>query len=96
MTTFDAILPTQERCYTSRYCDAPTQEVRILIKRWLAGKPIHGMKAGMYTVISADDEKIKVGCHTFSTNHIKWLANVLEEDVQVEEKFVEFVKQHIN
>lgn len=96
MTTFDAILPTQERCYTSRYCDAPTQEVRILIKRWLAGKPIHGMKAGMYTVISADDDKIKVGCHTFSTNHIKWLASVLEEDVQVKEKFIEFVKKHIS
>jgi hypothetical protein len=96
MTTFDAILPTHERCYTSRYCDAPTQEVRILIKRWLAGKPIHGMKAGVYTVISADDEKIKVGCHTFSTSHIKWLARVLEEDIQVEEKFIEFVKQHIN
>lgn len=96
MTTFDAILPTQERCYTSRYCDAPTQEVRILIKRWLTGKPIHGMKAGMYTVISVDDDKIKVGCHTFSTNHIKWLASALEEDVQVEEKFIEFVKKHIS
>lgn len=96
MTTFDAILPTKQKCYTSRYCDAPTQEVRILIKRWLAGKPIHGMKAGIYTVISADDDKIKVGCHTFSTKHIKWLAKVLEEDVQVEEKFIEFVNQCIN
>ena len=95
MTTFDAILPTQQQCYTSRYCDAPTQEVRILIKRWLAGKPIHGLKAGNYTVISVDDEKIKVGCHTFSTSHIKWLARVLEEDIQVEEKFIEFVKKHI-
>ena len=96
MTTFDAILPTQHLCHTSRYCDAPTQEVRILIKRWLAGKPIHGMKAGIYTVISVDDEKIKVGCHTFSTSHIKWLARVLEEDIQVEEKFIEFVMQHLN
>lgn len=96
MTTFDAILPTHELCYTSRYCDAPTQEVRILIKRWLADKPIHGMKAGHYTVVSVDSEKIKVGCHTFSTGHIKWLANVLEEGAQVEEKFIEFVKQHIN
>ena len=96
MTTFDAILPTQQRCYTSRYCDAPTQEVRILIKRWLAGKPIHGMKAGHYTVVSVDSEKIKVGCHTFSTRHIKWLAKVLEKDVQVEEKFINFVKRHIN
>lgn len=96
MTTFDAILPTQHRCYTSRYCDVPVQEVRVLIKRWLAGKPIHGMKAGMYTVISADDEKIRVGCHTFSTAHVKWLARVLEEDVQVEEKFIEFVKKHIS
>ena len=96
MTTFDAILPTQYRCYTSRYCDVPVQEVRVLIKRWLAGKPIHGMKAGMYTVISADDEKIRVGCHTFSTAHVKWLARVLEEDVQVEEKFIEFVKKHIS
>ena len=96
MTTFDAILPTQHRCYTSRYCDVPVQEVRVLIKRWLAGKPIHGMKAGIYTVISADDEKIKVGCHTFATNHVKWLAKVLEEDVQVEEKFIKFVKKHIN
>lgn len=95
MTTFDAILPTQYRCYTSRYCDVPTQEVRVLIKRWLAGKPIHGLKAGNYTVISADDEKIRVGCHTFSTSHIKWLAKALEEDIQVEEKFIEFVKQHI-
>lgn len=96
MTKFDAILPTQQLCYTSRYCNAPTQEVRVLIKRWLAGKPIHGMKAGMYTVVSADDEKIKVGCHTFSTDHVKWLAKVLEEDVQVEEKFIEFVKKHIS
>lgn len=96
MTTFDAILPTQQLCYTSRYCNAPVQEVRVLIKRWLAGKPIHGMKAGMYTIISVDDEKIKVGCHTFSTNHIKWLARVLEEDVQAEEKFINFVKQYIN
>lgn len=96
MTTFDAILPTQQRCYTSRYCEAPTQEVRVLIKRWLAGKPIHGMKAGIYTVVSVDAEKIKVGCHTFSTGHIKWLARVLEEDVQVEEKFINFVKKHIN
>lgn len=96
MTTFDAILPTHQHCYTSRYCDAPTQEVKILIKRWLAGKPIHGMKAGMYTIVSADDEKIRVGCHKFSTNHIKWLARVLEEDIQVEEKFINFVKKHIN
>ena len=96
MTVFDAILPTQQRCYTSRYCEAPTQEVRILIKRWLAGKPIHGMKAGPYTVVSSDAEKIKVGCHTFATNHIKWLAKVLEEDVQVAEKFIEFVKKHIS
>lgn len=96
MTKFDAILPTQHRCYTSRYCYAPTQEVRVLIKRWLAGKPIHGMKAGMYTVVSADDEKIKVGCHTFSPDHVKWLAKVLEEDVQVEEKFIEFVEKYIS
>lgn len=95
MTIFDAIFPTQEVCYTSRFCNAPTQEVRILIKRWLAGKPIHGMKAGPYTVVSVDSEKIKVGCHTFSTSHIKWLARVLEEDIQVEEKFIEFVKKHI-
>ena len=94
-TVFDAILPTPMQCYTSRYCSAPTQDVRILIKRWIAGKPIHGMKAGVYTVVSVDDEKIKVGCHTFSTNHIKWLAKVLEEDVQVEEKFIEFVKNLI-
>lgn len=96
MTTFDAILPTHQQCYTSRYCDAPTQEVRILIKRWLAGKPIHGLKAGAYTVVSADAEKIRVGCHTFSTSHIKWLAGVLEEDIQVEEKFIEFVKKYIS
>ena len=92
---FDAIFPAQYTCYTSRYCAAPTQDVRILIKRWLAGKPIHGMKAGMYTVVSVDDEKIRVGCHTFTTNHIKWIARVLEEDVQVEEKFIEFVKNRI-
>lgn len=92
---FDAIFPTQYTCYTSRYCAAPMQDVRILIKRWLAGKPIHGMKAGMYTVVSVDDEKIKVGCHTFTTNHIKWIARVLEEDIQVEEKFIEFVKNLI-
>lgn len=95
-TSFDAIFPTQYTCYTSRYCNAPTQEVRVLIKRWLAGKPIHGLKAGMYTVISADDEKIRVGCHTFSTAHVKWLARVLEEDIQVEEKFINFVKKYIS
>lgn len=58
---------------TSRHARVPQKEARVLYKAIKAGKPVHGMKVGMYTVNGCNGD-LTVGCHTIPRHEVDRLA----------------------
>ena len=73
--TFDTFKFEGSHCITSRHISVNADAVKTLMHRWYRGKPILGAKAGAYTVVTATDTVIKVGCHRFSP---EWLYNLCQ------------------
>lgn len=56
---------------TSRGARVPLREAKVLYKRWMAGKPIHGAQVGHFTVTSATQDEVRIGCHTLDGNELR-------------------------
>ena len=65
---FDAMA---SKCLSSRNCTVGFDEARVTLKAWMAEKPIHGKKLGMYKVVRANKSQVAVGCHTFSGDYLR-------------------------
>lgn len=63
---------------TTQSAYAPLKEVKIMLQRIKAGKPIKGLQLGHYTVISYDKEALTIGCHKFAHSEIDYLMKELD------------------
>ena len=52
-----------EQIQTSHGASVPTKEGKLLYKAWVTGKPVHGLRIGHFTITSANDTEVTIGCH---------------------------------
>lgn len=53
------------------------KEAKLLYRAFTAGKPIHGAKIGYFTVLSADSDRIVIGCHTIVKAEIELFGKMI-------------------
>lgn len=58
---------------TSQHARAPQKDCRVLYKAIKAGKPVHGLKVGMYTVNGCNGD-LTIGCHIIPRHEVDRLA----------------------
>lgn len=63
---------------SSRSCNVPIHDARLLWKLIERGSDIKGIKAGIYTVIGMEDGFLKIGCHRFSEKTVREIGEQLD------------------
>lgn len=61
---------------TSRGAYVPAKAARIMYKAWAAGRNIHGLQIGHFTITSANKEQVKINCHLITAEEINRLAKL--------------------
>jgi hypothetical protein len=67
---YDLIRLNGENIETSQNVRVPLAEAQNLFKRFLNGENIKGEKVGYYTIIKANPDLIKIGCHNLKPSDI--------------------------
>jgi hypothetical protein len=52
-----------ETIQTSHGANVPAREGELLYRAWVAGKPVHGLRIGNFTINSANTNVVTIGCH---------------------------------
>lgn len=75
--SFVTIDAAQNQVKTSQgvYMDIDT--IKPFLRAWQAGRNIHGLKIGYYTILENNAQHVKIGCHNIPTANIKALADML-------------------
>lgn len=75
--SFVTIDPAQNQIKTSQGVTMDIQTIKPFLKMWQAGKNIHGLKIGFYTILENTSKVLKIGCHNIPQANIKALADML-------------------
>lgn len=63
---------------TTKSIRFPIDAAKVYLRMWKHGKIHHGMKIGIYTVLSVTEDFVTVGCHKIPAQNLDELCKILE------------------